>query len=111
MPNPAKLTKQHIAVNELIAANFHKMCTIEALKLVWKAAFEEKLQWKHFRSDNRYIYLGLTWDTEADEWAVQYFRVGTTSPIHFTRRITSFFGTVIDGDLNECLRFTPMEDK
>lgn len=111
MSNPGKLSPQHIAIQELIAANFHKMCTVDALRLIWRAAFADKLEWKHFRSNNHYLYLGLTWDTETDEWAVQYFRSGATSPIHFTRRLTSFFGIVVDGDLNECLRFTPVENK
>jgi hypothetical protein len=111
MPDAGKLSPQHLAIQELIAANFHKMCTADALRLIWKAAFADCLEWKHFRSSNRYLYLTLAWDTEKDEWAVQYYRAGDKSGIHFSRSVSSFFGRSIDGDLNECLRFTPVEEK
>lgn len=103
----AKLTPQHVAVLALIAAGAHKVCTSSAMTAIWSSAFKEVLEWKHFRSGNRYVYLNLIWDTGADEWAVQYVRTGAPGPITFSRTITSFFETVIDGDLNQVLRFEP----
>lgn len=98
----------HRDIYKLIADKIHKDCSAVAMKAIWRAAFRDAVDWRHYKG-GRYLYLNLTWDAENDEWAVQYARPDLRG-VTFTRRLSNFFGTAVNERGEMVLRFTPWED-
>jgi hypothetical protein len=88
----------HEQIEQLIATGVHKICGTGARdKLLEILGLGST--WRHFRSANVYVILGVTFNTETDEWDVRYQRIEPTLSVEFNRAPPSFFGSAPTGDM------------